>query len=394
MRFYNITITDENGAIWAPTATGDLVKGPAPKPATSSGVSTSASGMPEVTVIAKSSFSPKYSFTSHPNGPGQPPDPGALDLEIDLATAMFHTPEKGGGGVFRLHGVGLRMIGQSANLNGQRIVLSAGMGKGLPLATAAYSGGQAGIIFQGQIWECWGNWQGTEQTLDFTVYPNDLSPPTGVCFSWLPGQSLSSAIATSLTQAFPKYNKPSINVAELQVPNGMPQYDASPSLDVFAQMLHDITLKAGQMLYGKTYPGISVTTDGKTIFVFDRTVPNFSKTKKLVFQDLIGQPTWLNATTITFQTVMRADIDIGDYITFPTGIVSPYAQLTAAAVGPNSPAQSKSVFQGTFAIIGLHHFGNFRQPDASGWNTTFRATINNPVALAPSSTLLSASAGL
>ena len=345
--------------------------------------------MAVVNISAKAPFSPKYSFTSHPNGPGQLPDPGALNLEIDLPVSQFHTPQ--GGGTFRLSGVGVRMIGQSANLNGQNVVLSAGMGKGLPLATAAYNAGQSGIILQGQIWQAWGNWTGTEQTLDFVIFPGDLTPAGGVSFNWQAGQSLSSAIATSLTQAFPKY-KQSINVAALQVPKGATQADTAMSLMDFARMLNDITRPVGLKQF-KDYPGVTATTDGKTIYVFDRTAPP-SKTVKLAFQDLIGQPTWLGPTTITFQTVMRADIDVGDYITFPAGIVSPYAQLTAGAVGPNVPAQSKSVFQGTFAIVGMQHFGNFRQPDAASWNTTFRAAVIDPRALVPSSTLLNASAGL
>lgn len=388
MRFYEIKITDpSSGAIWAPTANGQLVKGPAPNSNPTSGVSTDSSGVSTVTVSAKASFTPKYSFTSHPNGPGQPPDPGALNLNIDLPVSQFHTPQ--GGGTFQLSGVGLRMVGQSANLNGQNIVLSAGMGKGLPLATAAYNGGQSGIILQGQIWQAWGNWVGTEQTLDFVVFPNDLTPAGGVSFNWQQSQSLSSAIAASLSQAFPSY-KQSINVAALQVPNGATQADTARSLMDFARMLNEITRPVGLKQY-KDYPGVTATTDGKTIYVFDRTLPP-NKTVKLAFQDLIGQPTWLDPATITFQAVMRADIDINDQIVFPTGIVSPYAQLTAAAVGPNVPAQNKSVFQGTFTIIGLQHFGNFRQPDAVSWNTTFRAAVNSPNAL--TSGLLTSSLGL
>jgi hypothetical protein len=387
VRYYSITITDPvSSAIWAPTATGQLVKGPAPNAGTA-GVSTSANGVSVVTVSAKAPFSPKYSFTSHPNGPGQLPDPGALNLEIDLPVSQFHTPQ--GGGTFRLHGVGLRMIGQSSNLNGQNVVLSAGMGKGLPLATAAYNAGQSGIILQGQIWQAWGNWVGTEQTLDFVVFPGDLTPAGGVSFNWQAGQSLASAIATSLTQAFPKY-KQSINIAALQVPRGATQADTQPSLMTFAAMLVRITQPIGAKQY-KDYPGVTATTDGKTIYVFDRTVPP-AKTVKLAFQDLIGQPTWLDSATISFQTVMRSDIDINDYITFPSGIVSPYAQLTPGSVGPNVPAQSKSVFQGTFAIIGMQHFGNFRQPDAASWNTTFRAAVVNPSPIG--ATLLTSSLGL
>lgn len=379
MRYYSVTISDPvTSAIWAPTSTGQLVKGPAPNSNATSGVSTDQNGVSVVTVTAKAPFSPKYTFTSHPNGKLQLPDPGALNLEIHLPVSMFHTPH--GGGTFRLHGVGLRMISQSTNLNGQNIVLSAGMGKGLPLAKPS----QAGIIYQGQISQCWGNWTGTEQTLDFTVFPGDLTPLGGVCFVWEYGQSLSAAITASLRQAFPGYT-PKVNVADLALPWGLPVYDTAQSLMDFARMLRDMTQLPGRLRFGDNYPGIGITTDGQNIFVFDWTVPGSNRTVPLAFEDLIGQPTWLGPFTISFQTVLRADIDVGDFVTFPTGIYSPYAQLSATSAnfagGTNLPAQSKTAFQGKFVINDMHHYGNFRQPDASAWNTTFTATTLSTPAL-------------
>ena len=372
MRFYEIKITDPNDAtqIWVPTSTGALVKTRNTNVPLQGAVSANPAGMSVVSVNASRSGS-AYTFSSHPNGKFQPPDPGALNLEIDLPVSMFHTPN--GGGTFRLHGVGLRMIGQSADLNGQNVVLSAGMGKGLPLAKPS----QAGIIYQGQIWQAWGNWTGTEQTLDFTVFSSDLTPSGGVSFAWGYGQSLSVAITASLRQAFPDYT-PKVNVADLQLPWGLPVYDTAQSLMDFARMLHDVTQLPGRMRFGDSYPGVGITTDGKTIYVFDWTVPGSNRTVALAFEDLIGQPTWLGPFTVSFQTVLRADIDVGDFVTFPTGIYSPYAQLSAASAnfagGANLPAQTKTAFQGKFVINEMHHFGNFRQPDASAWNTTFTAT--------------------
>lgn len=362
MRYYSIVISDPvTGAIWAPTPDGRLVKGPPPNPTTQNGVS----------VVTVSSFQPKYTFTSHPNGKLQPPDPGALNLELDFPIAPMHTPQ--GGGTLRLSGVGLRMLGQSTNLSGQRIVVSGGMGKGLPLANP----GQAGIILQGQVWQPFGNWRGTEQTLDLIVFPSSLTPDGGIVFDWKPGQALKDAILSTLSQAFPDYT-PNVNVAPLQIANGQPQQGHYDSLAGFAQALHDITQPIGTPLY-KDYPGVTAVTDGKTIFVYDRTAPK--RTVQLAFQDLIGQPVWLDPATITFQTVMRADIGVADNVLFPTGVFAPYAQTTAAAAVPNAPAQSKTVFQGTFNVLEMQYFGNFRQPDAESWNTTFRAAVVNPAAL-------------
>ena len=392
MRFYEIKITDPNDAtqIWVPTSTGALVKTRNTNVPLQGSVSTEIpTGMSIVGVNASRTSGSAYTFTSHPKGKLQPPDPGALNLEIDLPVSMFHTPH--GGGTFRLHGVGLRMIGQSANLNGQNVVLSAGMGKGLPLAKPS----QAGIIYQGQIYQCWGNWVGTEQTLDFTVFSGDLTPSGGVSFTWAPGQSLSDSITASLAQAFPSY-VPKVNVADLQVPWGLPIYDNAQSLMDFARMLHDVTELPGKMRFGDSYPGVGITTDGENIFVFDWTVPGSQNTVALAFEDLIGQPTWLGPFTISFQTVLRADIDVGDFVTFPTGIFSPYAQISAASAnfagGIGLPAQSKTAFQGKFVINEMHHYGNFRQSDASAWNTTFVASVIG--SSSPSVSLLSATAAL
>ena len=43
---------------------------------------------------------------------------------------------------------------------------------------------------------------------------------------------------------------------------------------------------------------------------------------------------------------------------------------TAAAA---SPFRNTSVFQGTFQLEMVRHVGNFRQPDAQSWITTFNA---------------------
>jgi hypothetical protein len=41
---------------------------------------------------------------------------------------------------------------------------------------------------------------------------------------------------------------------------------------------------------------------------------------------------------------------------------------------PNAPSRSKVAFQGSFVIQEIHHFANFRQPEAVAWNTSFLAT--------------------
>ena len=345
MRFYNLVLTDpDSGQVWTPNSTtGALSKGSGPS-----------------------------TFTSFVHGQTIP---GALNVEFDLPVTPWHTPQ--GGSIIRVWGVGLQMIGQAANLNGSNFQLYAGMQKGLPLANPA----QAGLIAQGSVYQAFGNWQGPNQTLDLICNPSGIAPTNGISWQWSPGQTLATALQVTLTQAFPTY-KQNINISSsLQPPNGAVQSGSYDTLDAFAQYLNELTQDLGAQVTGNPdYSGVQIAIDGMTIQVYDDTAPQ--KTVQLDFQDLIGQPTWIGPATITFKTVLRADINVGDQIKFPTGVVLPYALTSSAAAAPGAPARAKSVFQGTFVVNEVHHYANFRQPDADSWNTTFTAVPNTPAAQA------------
>lgn len=291
--------------------------------------------------------------------------PGALNIELDMPVVAFDSPQ--GNGMVRIWGVGLQMIGQASDLNGANITISAGMQKGLPLANPA----QAGIIVQGSIYQAFGNWQGVNQTLDLVIQASDLTPPNGIWFSWTSDNSLEGTIFTTLQQAFPGYKAKVEIAANLQPPNGGDQPGIYQSLSQFCGHLQEITEKAGQAVYGEGYPGVQVTIVGNTIKVFDGTQEQTPV--QIAFQDLIGQPTWINPGEVNFKTVLRSDIAVDTQIKFPQGIVAPFALTSAAAAAPNSPARNKTVFQGVFSVKEVHHFANFRQPDADSWNTTFVA---------------------
>lgn len=338
MRYYDLKLSNTSGQVYAPDINGGFTLGNAPT-----------------------------TFTSFPGGFN---DPGALDVEFDLPVYAFHTPQ--GSAIIRVWGIGLGMISQAANLNGSNFVLSAGMQQGLPLANPA----QAGVIAQGTIFQAFGNWTGVDQTLDLICYPGGLNPAAGIFFSWSPGTPLSAALQTSLTQAFPGYT-PAISISSnLQPPKNAPQNGWYESLTQFAQYIQEITQPLGEQVTGNpSYPGVQILIDGTTINVIDGTLPP-SRTVNLAFQDLIGQPTWIGPATVSFKTVLRADIDIGHYTVFPPGVIGPYAITTPGAAIPNAPARSKSIFQGSFTVTEIHHYARFRQPDAQSWNTTFTAVPN------------------
>ncbi len=85
--------------------------------------------------------------------------PGALNIEWDIPVAPFATPM--GAAWVRVWGVSLAQISQSSDLNGMNIQVFGGMQKGLPLANPM----QYGLLVQGQIFQAFGNWIDTNQTL-------------------------------------------------------------------------------------------------------------------------------------------------------------------------------------------------------------------------------------
>lgn len=333
MRYYNIVLTDPaSGLIWQPTSTGDgFTKGKGPS-----------------------------TFTSFVNGKTIP---GALNIEFDFPVVPFNTPQ--GQQYVRIWGVGLGMLGQAANLNGANLNLSAGMQKGLPLANPA----QAGLILQGTVFQAFGNWEGTNQSIDLICNPG-AAFASNIFFNWDAGIPLASAIYQTLSQSFPTYQT-NVNISgSLVLSNTEPgHYD---NLSQFASYLNELTQEVGSGTFGLNYPGVQITVIGNTIYVYDGT--GVEKNTNIVFQDLIGQPTWIGSAKVSFKTVLRSDIAVGSEITFPQGIQAPYALTSQAAAMPNAPASSKTAFQGTFTIIEAHHFANFRQADAASWTTAYVAT--------------------
>ena len=75
------------------------------------------------------------------------------------------------------------------------------MSKGLPLATPS----QSGLLVKGTVFQCYGNWIGTEQSLVFLIGGTTGAPdaPVNMPFTWQKGTPLSVAISNVLSTAFP-----------------------------------------------------------------------------------------------------------------------------------------------------------------------------------------------
>lgn len=361
MRYYSLTITD-------PSTGQNVLLSP-------SGLGFTAGSGPLATSLYNSQTTNNTQLIGATN-------PNALNIEFDLPVVPLHIPQ--GNSLIRLWGVGLQALGQASDLNPvgdafKTFSLSGGMAKGLPLANPS----QANALAQGIVYQAFGNWTGTEQTLDIIVMgsakqgsadDDGTFPDTPISFSWPKGTNLQLALSQMFRQAFPNYT-PAINIsANLIAPSDQKCVHLDESS--FAQWLQQYTKRLGAQQYGASYQGVGIIPVGATLYASDGQGSTPAKTVPLAFQDLIGQPTWIKAYTITFSTTLRGDINWGDQVTFPTAVLPPYALTTPAAAFPGSPAASSSAFKGTFTITEVHHYANFRAADAASWNTTFTALSN------------------
>ncbi|WP_439925679.1 hypothetical protein [Nitrobacter sp. JJSN] len=297
-------------------------------------------------------------FTSYENGQNVR---GALQVELDIPVAAMHSPGNGGAFV-KIWGIPLSQISQAKNLNWKSIKVYGGFQKGLPLANPK----QAGLLVQGFIFQSFGNWQGTDMSLDIIIAAGPppaqgkpVDAPKNLSLNWVKGQPLDGAIKSTLSTAYPG-SKINVNLnGNLVAPEDMP--GVYTSVKALAEWLFG----ASKSIINKPdYHGAAIAFDGNTINVYDK--PN-TTVKNIAFVDLIGQPTWILAPSIAFKCAMRADIALNDEVQMPKTLVTNSQQAQSSLVN-QAAAQ-----QGTFIISSIHHFGNFRQPDGYSWVTEFNA---------------------
>lgn len=310
--------------------------------------------------------------TGGPNGDGvydsQSSDgsnnPAALLLELDISLVSYDQPT--GAALVRLWGISLVEISQAANNNNKNIKVYAGFGIGLPLANPA----QYGLILQGYVFQCYGNWVMNNQTIDFLVLagsaPGTTTPqaaPVNLSLNWKASTALSDAIQTTLTNAYPGYTAAVSISPNLKFSGDLPGFYSN--LNQFSQYIRQVSKG---IMNDPNYPGVSIVLQGKTFTVFDGTQSSSgSAAKAVAFQDLIGQPTWINAPSIQFRTALRADLKVGDNVTLPK------TQVTNSAAAQTSLVNQSVAFQGTFQISVMRHVANSRQADAASWVTVFDA---------------------
>jgi hypothetical protein len=297
-------------------------------------------------------------WTSHPGGSF---DPGAQNIEFDIIVTPYSTPT--GGQIIRIEGISLSDLQQAQEFTGLQFTLKAGMKSGLPLSNPL----QANIITHGIIFQSFGNWEGTEMSLDFVVYPSsyNIDDPGNIVLNWSANTPLSTALNQCLSVAFPGVPL-SINISPTLVLSH-DEIGFYASLDGLAQTLDGITKAQGHQVF--------ITLQNGSIQVFDDTyvpVP-----VQIQFVDLIGQPTWINPNIMQVKLIMRADIQVGGRIIMPQGMQSAPGLITTRAESLPSSLKYKTSFQGAFTIVELRQLGNFRSPDGASWSTVVNCQVLN-----------------
>lgn len=288
-------------------------------------------------------------------------DPNAWRVELDVPSYGFAAPA--GQAFVRVWGVTLQQISQASDFNGQPIKVTAGMQAGLPLASKQAA--QAGVILEGTVFQAFGNWLGVNQILDLVVTVDagaTQDAPVNITLNWTNGTSLSDAVTSTLTGAYPGY-KVKVNISgDLVLPADECGY--YQTIEQFAQYVKGVS----QDIVGGDYPGVDIVLGAnKTFNVYDGTSP--TDPKEVAFEDLVGQITWLGAFEVQFTTVMRGDLACGDSVTFPPAL----ALQTTTTPASQSQARDKATFAGSWTIIYERHVGDSRSADAQAWVSTFQA---------------------
>lgn len=293
-------------------------------------------------------------FTSYEGGKNLP---GALDVELDIPIFAYAQPA--GAAIVKIWGVSIKDISQASDFNNMKISVEGGFQKGLPLANPA----QAGLLAKGKVFQAFGNWVGTDQSVDLIFY-GDVGrddDPKNIVLNWKKGTKMKDAVQSTLSTAFPDFS------IDVKIKDGLviqadePGYNGK--LSDFARYLNGVSK---QIIKDPNYPGVDIALSDDKLLVYDGSTPPTAT--KIEFKDMIGQPTWINPRTVQTKLAMRKDLIVGGQIKFPPALVT-------TSVGTTSPfgPSAKSIFQGEFAISKVRHVGNFRQSDASSWVTVVDA---------------------
>lgn len=276
----------------------------------------------------------------------------ALQVEFDIPVYAYGDPA--GNAYLKISGVNYSDIQQANNLNDADITIYGGMAKGLPLANPA----QAGVLLKGSVFQCFGNWQGTQASLELmvTAKAGTDAKPVNLAYTWGKGATLQAAVTQALKIAFPGAQVTGGWSSSLVYTEDQPF--SYKTLQQFAKWALDTSRIINP---DPAYIGAQIVQTPAGFNLYDGTT--LPAAKEISFLDLIGQPTWLDAGTMQFKTVLRADLNVGDRVKMPQGtnVINTINSFTRF--------RNTTAFQGEFQIRNIRHLGNSRAASADAWCT-------------------------
>jgi len=312
---------------------------------------------------------------------GQTTNPNALNVELDLQLGPQSQPTSNS--FVRIWGVPLYLLNSAHQLAGNpnkkffyHCRVYGGMWSGLPLSNPK----QSGILTNGRIVQSFGNWQGTNQTLDLYLSPSltTYNLPKNFTFSVKKGKKLSIAIRVALANVFPN-TKIEIDISDNLIATQNLNHEV-PNAGDFSSWINQLSK---DIIKDDDYSGVEIkfypSENKEGLISVTDNFTYFPEVKQINFNDLIGQPTWVAFRLISLKLVMRADLKVNDIILLPnqldnlTVIANPKAFGYQGINGAES-IRKNTIFNNTFRITSLRHVGNYRQPDENSWCTIIEAS--------------------
>lgn len=310
-------------------------------------------------------------------------NPNALNIELDITQYPGHSAGGDSRSYVRIWGLSLSDIRDAYSYKDGTITVSAGMAKGLPLANP----NQQGVLVTGSILQAFGNWLGVDMTLDLIIGPAKDTPAVAAnfAFHWEKGEKLKDLVDRVLKQATPNLDI-TVNINDNRV--APMNYDGQyQTLTQFAQLLYWMTKTEGKE------DGVVILLDGKKVVASEHPTSqqsigatDISSPTQIDFNDLLGQVTWYGPLQITAKLVMRGNLAPMQVLKFPPGLVSSVTAASMPAYGGAPRDRDNLGFSGTYQILQMQHWGNFRQPDGLSWNTTIWCYQNQGGPSQPTST--------
>jgi hypothetical protein len=315
-------------------------------------------------------------------------DPGALDIAftIDSVASQSNAPSEAH---LQIWGIPISMVSQASQLTNKRIKIWGGYSNGLPLANEQVK--NQGLLVDGMIFPAWGNWISNNTSFECVIVPlpsgggsvGGPTSPKNIVHNMPAGTPLGTAIQNALSTAFPG-SKINMAISSSLV---LPAADWSFHQSLYQYMEYAKALSHSILgTPDKGYAGVTAHIQGDTINVTDGT--QSGNTIHILYDDLVGQPTWIGLNEIQVTTVLRGDIGNTNgpvQITLPATLTTMTQENALNASGEGGSGGNLGLsglsgnyltFQGTWQVKHLKHIGHFRDPQWNGWVTIINATQN------------------